>query len=128
MGAQMHEVSVMSSIIENVHQALESHQYERVEEIVLVVGELTFLGKDQLEFAFEVLTRGTDLEGSKLVIEEESVEVSCSKCGYVGPTEYLGGGSFHSSVPLLSCPKCQATVAVVKGRSCRISSVKVVEC
>jgi hydrogenase nickel incorporation protein HypA/HybF len=128
MGAQMHEVSVMSSIIENVHQALESHHYERVEEVILVVGELTYLGKDQLEFAFEVLTRGTELEGSKLVIEDELVEVSCSKCGYVGPTDYLGDGSYHISVPRLSCPKCQATVAVIKGKSCRISSVKVVEC
>ena len=124
----MHEVSVMSSIIENVQQELASHHFERVEEVTLVVGELTYLGKDQLEFAYEVLTRGTALEGSKLVIEDERVEVSCARCGYVGPPEYIDDGSHNMSVPRLSCPKCQAPVVLVKGKSCRITSVKVVEC
>jgi hydrogenase nickel incorporation protein HypA/HybF len=124
----MHEVSVMSSIIENVQQALTGHKYERVEEVNLVVGELTYLGKDQLEFAFEVLTRGTDLEGSMLVIEDEAVEISCPQCGYSGPAKYISDESYHTSVPSLTCPTCQAHVKVVKGKSCRISSVKVVEC
>jgi hydrogenase nickel incorporation protein HypA/HybF len=124
----MHEVSVMSSIIENVQQALTGHKYERVEEVNLVVGELTYLGKDQLEFAYEVLTRGTDLEGSKLVIEDEKVEVSCPQCGYSGPANYIGDESYHANVPSLYCPACQAHAKVVKGKSCRISSVKVVEC
>jgi hydrogenase nickel incorporation protein HypA/HybF len=122
----MHEVSVMTSILESVKDELESHSYDKVEELVLVVGELTYLGKDQLEFAYEVLTRGTDLEGSKLVIMDEPVEIKCEPCGYQGPAEYLSDESFHYNVPMLTCPKCGSGVKVLKGKSCRVTSVKVV--
>ena len=50
----MHEVSVMSSIIEQVLNELDKHEVERVEEVELVVGELTFLGHEQLLFAYEI--------------------------------------------------------------------------
>ncbi|HSV42378.1 MAG TPA: hydrogenase maturation nickel metallochaperone HypA [Methanomassiliicoccales archaeon] len=123
----MHEVSVMTSILESVKAELVKHSYDKVEELVLVVGELTYLGKDQLEFAYEILTRGSDLEGSKLVIEEEKVEVECPKCFYRGAADYLIDGTYHNAVPKLNCPKCGGPVNVLKGKSCRISSVKVVE-
>ncbi|QLH75497.1 MAG: hydrogenase maturation nickel metallochaperone HypA [Methanomassiliicoccales archaeon] len=122
----MHEVSVMASILEGVRKELESHEYDKVEELVLVVGELTYLGREQLEFAYEVLTRGTDLEGSLLVINDEPVEVKCGSCGYSGPVEHLSDDSFHVSVPKLSCPRCGSNVEVLKGKSCRVTSVKVV--
>lgn len=123
----MHEVSVMTSIIENVRNALKEHTFVKVEEVVLVVGELTFLGQDQLQFAYEILTRGTELEGSKLVIETEKTEVGCPSCGYEGPAGYYEDEGYHGAIPQLSCPKCQASVNVLKGKSCRITSVKVEE-
>ena len=45
----MHEVSVMTSIIDNVRSALLGHDFVKVEEVYLTVGELTFLGLDQLD-------------------------------------------------------------------------------
>lgn len=123
----MHEVSVMTSIIENVRTTLQGHNVSKVEEVVLVVGELTYLGKDQLDFAFEILTRGTELEGSTLVIEDEAAEISCPSCGYEGAADYFRDEGYHTSIPQLICPKCRSGVKVTKGKSCRIASVKVVE-
>ncbi|OPY31092.1 MAG: putative hydrogenase nickel incorporation protein HypA [Methanomassiliicoccales archaeon PtaU1.Bin124] len=123
----MHEVSVMTSIIENVRNALQGHNVIKVEEVDLTVGELTFLGLDQLQFAYEILTRGTELEGSTLVIETERTEVSCSNCGYSGPASYYEEEGYHGSIPQLACPKCKSNVTVLKGKSCRITSVKVEE-
>jgi hydrogenase nickel incorporation protein HypA/HybF len=123
----MHEVSVMSSILENVQVELQKHHYDKVEELVLVVGELTYLGKDQLEFAYEILTRNTPLEGSRLVVEDEKVEIMCDACGYSGPVDYMGDEWGQNNVPKLICPKCNSNVKVIKGKSCRITSVKVVE-
>jgi hydrogenase nickel incorporation protein HypA/HybF len=117
----------MGSIIEAVLEELSKHDVEKVEEVDLVVGELTFLGREQLEFAFEILTRDTILQGSKLAIEEEKVEARCPVCGYQGAVQYLDTGMDHYSIPNLSCPKCGKSVEVVKGRSCGVTSVKVVE-
>lgn len=123
----MHEVSVMSSILDSIFEELKKHDVEKVEEIVLIVGELTFLGEDQLSFAYEVLTRDTVLEGSQLTIEIEPIEVRCLSCSYEGNIDYLKDESYRNLVPMISCPKCGEKVEVTKGRSCMVKSAKVVE-
>ncbi len=117
----------MASIINRVLAELEKHDVVNVEEVDLVIGELTFLGEEQLRFAFEVLSRGNALEGAKLNISHEKIEVRCSSCGYVGPVEYLGSGVDHMVIPNLVCPKCGSGVEVTKGKSCGVTSIKVVE-
>jgi hydrogenase nickel incorporation protein HypA/HybF len=117
----------MGSIIEAVLEELSKHNIEKVEEVDLVVGELTFLGREQLEFAFEVLTRDSILQGSKLVIKDEKVEVKCPACGYQGGVKYIDTGMDHYAIPNLTCRQCGKAVEIIKGRSCGVTSVKVVE-
>jgi hydrogenase nickel incorporation protein HypA/HybF len=127
MAKGMHEVSVMSSILDAVLEELKKHRVEKVEEVLLTIGDLTFLGEDQLSFAFEILTRDTILEGSKLIVEHEPVEVICRHCNYEGRAEHLVDEVYHTEVPTLNCPKCGQRVEVTKGKSCMIRSIKVVE-
>jgi hydrogenase nickel incorporation protein HypA/HybF len=122
----MHEVSVMSGIVESVLKELEKHDVLRVEEVVLTLGELTFLGEEQLQFAYEIITRDTLLNGSKLVIEPEETELLCLSCGFQGKADKLGE-EYHMSMPSLVCPKCRGKVKVLKGQSCRVTSMKVVQ-
>ncbi len=117
----------MTSIVDAVLKELEKHQVSGVEEVELVLGELTRLGKDQLEFAYEVVTCGTPLEGSKLNIIEERIEVRCAFCGHSGEAERLEEDGFHHSIPVLSCPSCSQALEVLSGRSCAVRSVKVLE-
>lgn len=122
----MHEVSVMSSLIESILQELENHMVREVEEVVVRIGEVTYLGRDQLCFAFEVLSRGTLLEGSSLVIEEERATVRCPACGYEGEPTRIGEGD-HFSMPVLTCPSCGKETKLLTGLSCRVVSLRVVE-
>jgi hydrogenase nickel incorporation protein HypA/HybF len=117
----------MASIVEAVLEELKKHDVEKVEEVHMVIGEITFLGRDQLEFAYEVVTRGTLLEGSKLVMTDEKVEVRCNSCGYIGGVEYVSGGGQDHVIPNLSCPRCGGGVEVTKGKSCAVTSLRVVQ-
>ena len=117
----------MASIIESVLAELEKHDVEKVEEVDLVIGELTFLGEEQLSFAFEILTKDNILTGSKLNITHEKIKVRCPSCGYEGGIGYVEELADHMVVPDLSCPKCSSRVEVTKGRGCGVTSVKVVE-
>ena len=123
----MHEVSVMADLMAAIKKELERYDVLSVKEVTLVIGKLTNLGIEQLEFAFEVMSRNSILEGSKLVIEEEDIIVNC-KCGYEGPVENLemGEGS-HYSVPILSCPNCGSSVTIIAGRSCCVRSLDIEE-
>ena len=124
----MHEVSVMAELISAILKELERYNVISVKEVSLTVGRLTNLGAEQLEFAYEVMSKDSVLEGSKLVIQEEDIMVKCEACGYEGPVKDLEmGEEAHIRVPILSCPECGGSVNIMAGRSCCVRSVDIEE-
>ncbi|MDR3205750.1 MAG: hydrogenase maturation nickel metallochaperone HypA [Candidatus Methanoplasma sp.] len=124
----MHEVAVVSDLVSSILEELKRYNAASVSEVTLVIGKLTNLGREQMEFAYSVITRDSLLEGSTLVIEEEPVCVACAKCGYEGPADMvdMGYGEEHA-VPLLSCPVCKGSVKIVSGQSCFVKCFDIVE-
>jgi hydrogenase nickel incorporation protein HypA/HybF len=123
----MHEVSVISNMVDAILRELEGYNVEKVEDVNIVIGDLTSLGPEQLEFAYEIVTKGTVLEGSKLVIESEKVAVRCNECGYEGPAENLESDFFDHSIPVIACPKCGGGVDIIAGQACRVRDLNIVE-
>ena len=123
----MHEVSVVSDIVSAILKELEKYKVVRVEEVTLVVGEMTSLGDEQLEFAYEIVTKDTPLEGSKLVIEHEKIWVRCKECDYMGEVRMLESDYGEHTIPVLACPECNGRVTVVKGQTCKVKNLKIVE-
>lgn len=121
----MHEVSVMSDIIKAALEELERHNVAGVEELVIVIGDLTNLGEDQLSFAYEIMTKDTILENSRLAVERESIRLRCKVCDFDGPAEILKNEGYDHTIPVLSCPKCNGPVNVTEGMACCIRSIKV---
>lgn len=114
-------------IVRAVLDAATSKKASSIVEINLDVGELTFLGHEQLSFCIQVLSKGTIAENAKVVITTAKVQVHCSKCGYVGHVEYLGD-EVHSMIPIpiLTCPKCGSSEAdVSEGNECTVRSIRV---
>ncbi len=124
----MHEVSVVTGIVDAVIDELSKYKLERVNAVYIQVGVMTNLGDEQMQFAYEIVTRGTILEGSELVIEHIPVEVSCDSCGYLGPAEILTDPDFEThSLPVLSCPECGGPIKVVKGMECSVKCMDIEE-
>lgn len=124
----MHEVSVVTGIVDAVIDELSKYDLEKVNSVTIMVGTLTNLGDEQMQFAYEIVTRGTILEGSELVIEHIPVEVKCESCGYWGPVKMLTDPDYEShSVPVLSCPECGGSIKVVKGMECTVKCMDIEE-
>ncbi len=123
----MHEVSVVSNMVDAILRELEKYDVERVEEVNVLIGDLTSLGAEQLEFAYEIVTKGTILEGSRFVIEREEVRVRCKECGYEGPAENLESDFLDHSVPVIACPECGGPVEITAGQACRVRDLNIVE-
>ena len=113
----MHEASVMLNVIEAVVKQVP--EGTRVVEVNLVLGELTFLGHEQMEFAFEVMSADTPLEGAILKLGTEATRVSCPSCGYKGDparVELDDARLAHTGVMSFGCPSCGARVDIIEGK------------
>jgi len=117
----------MSEIIKATLDELSKHNAVGVEELILVIGDLTNLGEEQMSFAFEIMSKGTMLEGAKLTIEKEPIRLKCKVCGFDGPAEIIKNEGYDHSIPVLSCPECNGPVNVTEGMACCVRSIKIRE-
>jgi hydrogenase nickel incorporation protein HypA/HybF len=119
----MHEFSIMSEVMEALKEESLKHRFKGVKEVVLEVGELTFLAYEQLRFSYKVLSEGTVFDGSELAIENRPARVRCDSCGYEGEGGFQDDPEFHRILPTFSCPKCSEPTSVVSGNECIIRRI-----
>lgn len=122
----MHEFSVTSQIVDNILKEAEKHKAKKVVQVNLAIGKLTFLGIEQVRFAYKLLVKDTIAEKSRLIIKEKDGIVKCDKCGYEGNFKYEDNPIYHIPTPTLKCPKCENTVNIIGGKECTIESIKLV--
>ncbi|MCK4717138.1 MAG: hydrogenase maturation nickel metallochaperone HypA [Thermoplasmata archaeon] len=124
----MHEFSVMESVVAGVlEQTRERGDLLSIEAVTLEIGELTFLGHEQLRFGFQVLTEKEPLlKGARLDIVKKKARVQCPACGYKGGMDYVEEEAYHLALPIFSCPTCGDVVEIVEGKECMITNIRVV--
>jgi hydrogenase nickel incorporation protein HypA/HybF len=121
----MHEFSVMTQIVDSVLEEAKKRDAQKVEQVDLEVGEFTMLGLEQLRFAYEVLSKDTILQGSKLEVRTIKGKIKCDSCGYEGSVR-IAEDTPHRSVPILECPKCHSAAKIVEGRECIVRNIRMV--
>jgi len=115
----MHELSIVSSIVESVTESLAAYPGARVLEVRLRVGALASVVVDSLEFCWGIAAEGTALEGSKLVVNMLPVVMHCAPCD--ADVELDGVQSFR-------CPRCgEPSMDLRQGREMDIDSIEIEE-
>jgi len=64
----MHEVSLVAALVDRIEAAAVRESFAKVLEIRLGVGEVSGVDGSCLEFCFPEVTRGTVLDGARLVL------------------------------------------------------------
>jgi len=124
----MHEYSLAHSLLEGLLEHLATHPAEgRIAKVHVRQGELLVLSQEALREAWRILSEGTPVAGSELVIEKVPVKVRCPSCDYEGKVQYLAEEGWHYAIPILSCPKCGARAEVVEGKDLAIVALTVEE-
>ena len=104
----MHELSIADAV---VTIAREHARGRRVTSIEVKIGHLRQVVPDALEFAFELVAAGTEVEGATLEVVHVPVRVRCARC------------DAESEAPEfpLTCSKCGSLdVEVVAGDELRV--------
>ncbi len=109
----MHELSITQSIVEICEQNAAGR---RVLSVTLELGALSGIVPDAVEFCFEACTKGTLLEGAKLIISRVEPKGLCRDCG----------AEFPVSAYYDSCPSCGGfTVELLAGEEMRVKELEV---
>ena len=115
----MHELSIVSSIVDTVNESLAAYPGARVREVRLRVGVLAAVVEDSLQFCYGVVTAGTPLAGSVLVVKTLPIMAHCSPCGR--EVEIV-------SIQSLRCPRCGSPATDLRqGRELEIDCIEIVE-
>lgn len=84
-------------------------------QVHLKVGALAVHSEAATRQAYEVLVKGTPLEGSHLNLEIEPIILACNTCGYQGSLP-AGAVDPHDLAPITECPRCGAIIPVQSSR------------
>ncbi|MBP1762639.1 MAG: hypA [Firmicutes bacterium] len=76
----MHELSIMESVLNMVRESAKQRNIERVNKLKLVIGKLSMVLPDSLQFCFQVLSQDDMFRGTVLEIESREAKVKCAAC------------------------------------------------
>jgi hydrogenase nickel incorporation protein HypA/HybF len=110
----MHELPITEGILNLATEAAGGRQITTSH---LVVGELSSIVDDSVQFYFDVLSKGTLAAGAVLDFRRLPARVLCWECGR--------GFDVHAPLPA-TCPHCGGTkLQVTGGRELRVESIEV---
>ncbi|MHA1301039.1 MAG: hydrogenase maturation nickel metallochaperone HypA [Candidatus Helarchaeota archaeon] len=126
----MHEFATAQKIVRTVVSVAIQNNAKEISEILLELGELTFVNPEQLKFVFKIAADKTIAKNAKLNIVNKPGAIKCKDCGYEGGLKYdEDRPEFHSMAALftLDCPKCGSkNTEIIGGRELTIKNIKVV--
>jgi hydrogenase nickel incorporation protein HypA/HybF len=112
----MHELSVTQSLLEIALRHAGQANAQQITRLNLVIGELSSIVDDSIQFYWDIVSRDTIAEGSELHFERVPGILRCLGCDHRFP---LNGRDF-------SCPACgERQVVAAGGDEFRLESIEV---
>jgi len=112
----VHELSVTQSVLDLALRHAEQAGAKRITRINLVIGELSGIVDDCIQFYFDFVSKNTLAEGAQLAFERRPACLCCRACGHEFALE---DGNW-------ACPVCQAQGGdIVAGREFYMDSIEV---
>jgi hydrogenase nickel incorporation protein HypA/HybF len=112
----MHELSVTQNLLEIALRHAGRASAQRITRLNLVIGELSSIVDDSIQFYWDIVSRDTIAEGSELHFERLPGTLRCLSCDHVFP---LNGRDY-------ACPACgERKVIAAGGDEFRLESIEV---
>jgi hydrogenase nickel incorporation protein HypA/HybF len=112
----MHELAVTESILEIAQTHAANAGANQVTDIHIVVGQLSSIVDDSVQFYWEVIARDTICEKAILHFNRIPAELRCEECD----SHYL------LSQELTPCPNCGSNrVKILSGNEFRVESIEI---
>jgi hydrogenase nickel incorporation protein HypA/HybF len=112
----MHELAVTESLLNIALQHAQQAQAVRVTDLYLVLGQLSSIVDDSVQFYWDTISEGTICEGAQLHFERVPATLLCLDCSH----------AYTLPDQLIACPQCGSErVKVTAGEEFRLDSIDV---
>jgi len=112
----MHELPVTESILEIALRHANQVQAKKITDLHLVMGQLSSLVDDSIQFYWEIIAKDTIAEGAKLHFKRIPLEMKCNDCDY----------RYHPSEIDFICPNCTSyKVSIIAGKEFYMDSIEI---
>jgi hydrogenase nickel incorporation protein HypA/HybF len=112
----MHELAITQNILEIVLKHGEQAKAKKVLGLFLVIGQLSSVIDDSVQFYWDMVSQGTIAEGAELHFRRVPTQLMCKACG----KKYSPDGEN------LTCPDCNSDmIAVIAGEEFYLESIEI---
>jgi hydrogenase nickel incorporation protein HypA/HybF len=112
----LHEFSITQNILSIALETANTAKAGRVSGIKLVIGELTGIVDEFVEFYFDFVSKDTIAAQASLSFRHPPTRLRCRNCDTAFSPNNLDW----------SCPNClEQTIEIVSGRECYVESIEV---
>lgn len=112
----MHELSVTENILEIVQSHAERASASKVTDIYLVIGKLSSIVDDSIQFYWDLMAKDTVAEGAKLHFRRLPILIQCNDCK----------NSYSPSSDSLACPYCMSEkITILQGEEFYLEAIDI---
>lgn len=112
----MHELAVTESILNIAVRHAEANQAARVTDLYLVLGQLSSIVDDSVQFYWDLISENTICQGATLHFERIPARLKCTQCG----------SEYGIETEMGPCPQCGSfQVSVMTGEEFRLDSIAI---
>ncbi|MCB0118263.1 MAG: hydrogenase maturation nickel metallochaperone HypA [Anaerolineales bacterium] len=112
----MHELPVTQSILKIALQHAEKGNAKRITDLNIVMGELSSMVDDSIQFYWDIIAKDTIAEGATLHFRRVPAELQCMTCFH----------KYHPTDKELVCPQCGGVGAkIITGEEFALESIDV---
>ena len=112
----MHELSVTENILEIVLNHAEKADAARVSDLYLVLGQLSSILDDSVQFYWDMLAEGTKAEGAVLHFRRLPVKIVCKVCKQ----------TYTPKSDSMACPACASEqIQIIQGEEFYLEAIDI---
>jgi hydrogenase nickel incorporation protein HypA/HybF len=113
---KMHELSVTEGLLNITLRHAEQAEAKRVTTLHIVVGRLSSIVDDSVQFYWDIISKDTIAEGAMLHFQRIPIELECLNCGQ----------RYTPEVEDFACPNCKSEqIKIIAGEEFYLDSIEV---
>jgi hydrogenase nickel incorporation protein HypA/HybF len=112
----MHELSITESLLEIALRHADKAGANRISDIYLVIGQLSSVVDDSVQFYWDIIAEGTIAEGAALHFDRIPTEIQCLDCD----------NKYKPSDNQMDCPNCNSiNIQILTGEEFFLEAINV---